>query len=270
VDEEDSVGKDGDGAGPMFGMGYSWEIGIPSEARVDEYLRGLLWNLATYQDGVCADYGYNYGRRMSPTAKEIVSYLQDVQRNGVTPATKPTGTDDDDHHPNGDTPAGSPTSKPTPKPRKRNRKRHRLGREELLGEAFVPPLNAGLSCLAALPSQVQHLVPEPYRWLSADGSVEDIYASCMDVDANVFDLELFRSLCMERIEVLRLEKKKEETKGGDDTGVYEETSTDGTIPPSNSNSTAANANQSTKGGLMRRGGRKILMGDSFWTVLHRT
>jgi hypothetical protein len=41
--------------------GYSWEISQAVEGKVDQYLGGLLWNLQTYQDGICADYGYNYG-----------------------------------------------------------------------------------------------------------------------------------------------------------------------------------------------------------------
>jgi len=73
---------------------------------------------------------------------------------------------------------------------------------------------------------------------------------------------------MERIEVLQLEKEGE----GHNEGANEGATTDGNIalPSSNSSSTTAKGKQSTDGSIMRRGGRKILMGDSFWTVLHRT
>lgn len=47
-----------------------------TECDVPSYLYGLLWTLQTYQDGTCADYGYQYGeRRLSPTAKEVVDYF---------------------------------------------------------------------------------------------------------------------------------------------------------------------------------------------------
>jgi hypothetical protein len=44
--------------------------------KVDKYLAGLLWNLQTYQDGVCSDYAFNYGKRLAPTANEIVDFLE--------------------------------------------------------------------------------------------------------------------------------------------------------------------------------------------------
>ena len=40
------------------------------------YLGGILWNLETYQNGYCADYGYNYGRRLSPTPFEVSSHVK--------------------------------------------------------------------------------------------------------------------------------------------------------------------------------------------------
>ena len=42
---------------------------------VIRYLEGMLWNLQTYQEGICADYGCNYGKRHSPTAPEISEYI---------------------------------------------------------------------------------------------------------------------------------------------------------------------------------------------------
>lgn len=44
--------------------------------KVNTYLAGLLWNLQTYQDGVCSDYAFNYGKRLAPTANEIVDFLE--------------------------------------------------------------------------------------------------------------------------------------------------------------------------------------------------
>merc|ERR1712226_1574229 len=88
-----------------------------------------------------------------------------------------------------------------------------VGREELLGNKFVPPLNAGLVCLAASPSQVYFLVPEPYRCLSVNDTVKEIYESCVDYKSNVFNLDLFQRLCNDRINALNLVKMN---KNGED------------------------------------------------------
>jgi len=55
---------------------YDWEIDHPAEASCERYLTGLIWNLQTYQDGICSDYGYNYGKRLAPTAESIIEYFQ--------------------------------------------------------------------------------------------------------------------------------------------------------------------------------------------------
>lgn len=133
------------------------QVQYAAPGRVDKYLAGLLWNLQTYQDGVCADYGYNYGRRMSPTATEIVDYLKEAMKENRT-----------------------------------------VGRRELLDDTFTPAVSAGISCLAALPSQMQDLIPKPYSLLS-NTTVEDIYASCMDPEDNCFDIKQFELFCMDRI-----------------------------------------------------------------------
>jgi len=149
-----------DATAGITNSGYSWEIAQAVEGNVDTYLGGLIWNLQTYQDGVCADYGYNYGRRMSPTAQEIVKYLVDAKKEG-----------------------------------------RRVGKIQLLGdndEAFRGPISAGLSCLAALPSEVKSIVPRPYRDLP-DDDVESFYEQCMDPVDNVFDLKKFECLCEERL-----------------------------------------------------------------------
>lgn len=53
-----------------------------ADANVDDYLYGILWNLQSYQDGICADYSYNYAKRHAPTAAEIVEYLKLALSNG--------------------------------------------------------------------------------------------------------------------------------------------------------------------------------------------
>jgi len=184
--------------GSISSVGYSWEVDLAAACKVQDYLGGLLWNLATYQDGVCSNYAYNYGRRMSPTAREILEFMENSRKNGVC-----------------------------------------LGREQLLGNSFVSPLNAGLACLAALPSQVQNLVPEPYRWLAENNTVEQIYASCMDPEANVFDIELFRNLCEKELESMS-------TAQGTTKNIIKENS------------------------AKIRNGKKIVIGDKVWTVLYKT
>lgn len=176
--------------------GYSWEINGPVECDVEQYLAGMLWNLQTYQDGVCADYSYNYGRRMSPTASQIVQYLENSDKN-------------------------SPY----------------LGRETLLSNTFTGPLNAGLSCLAALPAQAKHLVPEPYRILTENQEVEEIYGDCMDPNCNVFDIQLFEKKCMKSLAELSSELSNNNNKND--------------IKKSNNP-------------------RKIKTGDNYWTVLSHT
>ena len=159
-DETDDDDDDDDGLDlSLFtSYGYSWEVQGPVNCNVKQYLAGILWNLQTYQDGVCADYAYNYGRRMSPTAAQIVEYLTDyITKN------------------------------------KDIKFQESIGREELLGDNFTEALNAGLSCLAALPVQAKHLVPEPYNLLTNDDIVEQIYEECMDAENNVFDIESFRN-----------------------------------------------------------------------------
>jgi hypothetical protein len=171
--------------------GYSWEIRQAIDGKVDQYLAGLVWCLQTYQDGICADYGFNYGRRMSPTAMEIVDFLQIAQEQKQT-----------------------------------------IGKRSLLGDAaFRTPISAGLACLAALPSQVKHLVPMPYRNLP-DDLVETYYEKCMDPKNNVFDVKSFEKLCEDKI--LSFPSIDDDEKGDE------------------------------------HHGRRILTGDHYWTVLGKT
>jgi hypothetical protein len=153
-EEEEDETDDVDNGG--MAKGYSWEIHHNVEGNVERYLYGLLWNLQTYQDGVCANYSFNYGKRMSPLAKEIAAFFASALAENRS-----------------------------------------VGQTELYpmeSSHCSRPISAGLSCLAALPSHVKHLVPEPYRWL-ADETVEGFYASCMDPEDNVFDIKKFERLC---------------------------------------------------------------------------
>ena len=178
--------------------GYSWEILHAVEGKVDRYLGGLLWNLQTYQDGICADYNYNYGRRMSPTAMDILEFFKEAKKQNRT-----------------------------------------IGRKELLGDTFGSPVSAGLSCLAALPSQVKHLIPEPYQWLP-DDTVEAFYEHCMDPTDNCFDLKKFERLCENEIAVIRMQRRKSEQ--SEDVGKEQD----------------------------HPHGRRIITGDHYWTVIGRT
>jgi hypothetical protein len=83
---------------------------------------------------------------------------------------------------------------------------------------------------------VRHLIPEPYNQLSENGIVEDIYASCMDKATNVFDIKAFKHKCMERIEFD--EESNEHFKD-------------------------------EKSRSLKKRGRKIRTGKTFWTVLRR-
>jgi len=122
--------------------------------------------LQTYQDGVCPDYSFNYGKRHAPTANEIVSFLEDSKQNHA-----------------------------------------QLGIRQLIGNSATDsaknddskyPISAGVSCLAALPSDVRDLVPEPYRYLDTK-TVEECFGQCMDPSDNVFDMKRFEKLCDEKV-----------------------------------------------------------------------
>jgi len=49
-----------------------------------------------------------------------------------------------------------------------------------------------------LPSPIKHLVPEPYRSIP-DETVEAFYATCMDPEDNVFDMQRFEQLCKDQV-----------------------------------------------------------------------
>jgi len=121
------------------------------------------------------------------------------------------------------------------------------------GEDLRRPIDAGLSCLAALPSTVKHLVPEPYRWLS-DDTVEQVYASCMDSYDNWFDMRKFERLCNIRV--------KEELSGDIQTSN-----------PDKANGTSNGADsgfESSPSHVERhQHGRRIFTSDHSWNLLSR-
>uniref|UniRef100_A0A7S2KJF7 Xrn1 N-terminal domain-containing protein n=1 Tax=Leptocylindrus danicus TaxID=163516 RepID=A0A7S2KJF7_9STRA len=148
---------------------FPWETDVPAESDVEQYLGGLLWNLQTYQDGICANYGYNYGRRMAPTAKEVANFFE------LQAEVNSTST-------------GRSNS-------------NKLGRRELIGDAFVDPLDAGLSCLAAIPNKASHLIPPPYNAIN-ETTVDEIYVACMDAACNIFDVDKFRRDCLKEVKMI--------------------------------------------------------------------
>ena len=80
-----------------------------------------------------------------------------------------------------------------------------LGQPKPISEST--PVSAGVSCLAALPSEVRDLVPDPYRQLDID-DVEIFYGQCMNPVDNVFDMKKFERLCDERVAQLGLEARQ--------------------------------------------------------------
>lgn len=191
------------------------------------YLGGLLWNLETYQHGCCVNYGYDYGRRASTAPFEVgsllctlvcihffflisssidsqlVEYLEDIERKGQL----------------------------------------KVKCTDLIGNTTTSPLSDGLSCLAAIPPQAWHIVPEPYSYLvhpSRQESFEELYNSCFHPETSAFDIESFSEKCSAE---LAKRGKHLNAKAG-----------------SASNSAGVAGQTSTKG-------RKVCAGDSFWTVL---
>ena len=204
VDYASDLARDEESSG-MSNSGYSWEIQHPLDGKVETYLQGIIWNLQTYQDGVCVDYGYNYGKRMSPLSDEIVDYFK---------AAMAEGRD--------------------------------VGRNSLLPDEFESSISSSVSCLAALPSQIQELIPEPYRKLS-NTTVEDIYASCMDPHDNVFNMKEFERLINDEVKKMGFNVQP----FGDFKTGMPEVKTDDSAP------TAGR-------------GRRILCSDHAWTVLSKS
>jgi hypothetical protein len=143
--------------------GYDWEVQEKAPADVPSYLYGLQWNMQTYQDGVCANYGYNYGRKRAPTPGEIVAFLKQSKAEGV-----------------------------------------RLVPRYFCQQPIATPMPAGLSSLAALPSTLAELIPEPYDKIAPE-KVEEMFAECMSPIDNVFDVVMFESLCKSELAALGIE-----------------------------------------------------------------
>jgi hypothetical protein len=202
---EDLMGEDYSDEGDddelgISGAGYAWEVQTAAPANVTSYLGGLLWNLQTYQDGICSDYAYNYGRRMAPSAPDMVDFFKAAA----------------DH-------------------------KQTVGRHDLLDERFSHPISAGLSCLAALPSQVADLVPAPYNMVP-NGTVEEFYAASISPLDNSFDMKRFESFCENYLKAL-----------GEDNA-----------PP------MSHGDALLQGKDAVHHGRRIMSGDHYWTVLTRS
>jgi hypothetical protein len=134
------------------------------------YLGGLLWNLETYLNGCCVDYGYDYGSRASPMPVELVEFLETIDKQG----------------------------------------KHRVTRSDLIGQSISAPISDGLSCLAAVPPQAWHIVPDPYSLLvqpDRQKSFDDLYNSCFHPDTRVFDIESFSQKCLAELATIAPERK---------------------------------------------------------------
>jgi hypothetical protein len=115
---------------------------------------------------------------------------------------------------------------------------------DLIGHTTSAPLSDGLSCLAAIPPQAWHIVPEPYSLLvhpSRQDSFEELYNSCFHPETSTFDIESFSQKC--NAEILKSGITTRNAKAG-------KSSTSRNAPGQNN----------TKG-------RKVSVGDNFWTVL---
>eukprot|EP00581_Thalassiosira_minuscula_P004417 CAMPEP_0183739158 /NCGR_PEP_ID=MMETSP0737-20130205/56352_1 /TAXON_ID=385413 /ORGANISM="Thalassiosira miniscula, Strain CCMP1093" /LENGTH=925 /DNA_ID=CAMNT_0025973887 /DNA_START=159 /DNA_END=2936 /DNA_ORIENTATION=- len=133
-----------------------------AQADAKLYLGGLLWNLETYRNGCCADYGYDYGRRASPTAFELVDFLEGKNKEGIT----------------------------------------KIKCFDLIDHSNTPPLSDGLACLAAIPPQAWHVVPEPYSSLvepSRSSQFEELYDSCFHPETKAFDTQSFEKKCNDEL-----------------------------------------------------------------------
>jgi hypothetical protein len=107
---------------------------------------------------------------------------------------------------------------------------------DLTGRISTAPISDGLSCLACLPPQAYHIVPEPYSWLvepSRKERFEDLYNSCFHPETRAFDIESFSRKCY--AELSKIERTEK----------------------------APVPSQSSKG-------RRIQVGSNFWTVISRS
>ena len=151
------------------------------------------------------DYGYDYGGRYSPAPYELIRLLERIQLQGQL----------------------------------------KLKSIDLIGKCTTKPISDGLSCLAAVPPQAWHIVPEPYSWLvepSRSERFDKLYNSCFDGKTNAFDLASFEKRCNRAISKIRKERKAEK-----------------------SNEVKKKEEEVVAGAPGQ--GRRIYAGNKFWTVL---
>jgi len=141
-----------------------------------------------------------------------------------------------------------------------------VGREHLWGNNFTEPLDAGLSCLAALPAQAKHLVPEPYNLLTINDTVEDIYGHCMDSENNVFDIKLFKERCTKLIEK-ELDEMNEEHNSTDLMEILKDPDRKESVRRKGNHTKSYRSDQQAS--KMKRG-RKIRTSSRYWTVISHT
>jgi hypothetical protein len=53
------------------------------DSDVEEYLKGLLWVLKMYTDGICPDISYSFANRSPPSPSRVVKYLQEHKDGGL-------------------------------------------------------------------------------------------------------------------------------------------------------------------------------------------
>jgi hypothetical protein len=119
-----------------------------------------------------------------------------------------------------------------------------VGAQGLLKQ--YPPggsVKAGVACLAALPTSVKNLVPEPYSLIDS-GTVEELYSQCMDKSDNFFDLQKFDRLVEQEVAKIEGKGKRPNETFQEDHNALE------SIPQDQ--------------------GRQIILGDHYWSVLSLT
>ena len=88
-----------------------------------------------------------------------------------------------------------------------------LRRTDLMKDTKIPPLPAGLTCAAALPTQAWRLVPEPYSKVWLPEEFEEMYQSCVEPDT-VFNMAKFQKKCTAAMKRAKKEGLLESNSGG--------------------------------------------------------
>mmetsp|Transcript_32656 Transcript_32656/g.74048 ORF Transcript_32656/g.74048 Transcript_32656/m.74048 type:complete len:401 (+) Transcript_32656:1203-2405(+) len=166
---KDLFGLDEDGDSDAEASPLKRKTLAPSNAK--SFVAGLLYTLETYTLGHCADFGWDYGKRLSPSPLELVAFLEDISGDGGL---------------------------------------SQISFTDLVDPSGTSPPKDGLSCLAASPPQARHLVPEPYDILvrpeNAPG-FEELYGSCFDPLTMQFDLASFERRCQAQMQRLKSRQK---------------------------------------------------------------